>query len=464
MSTTPSLSLHLDFTKILVAGAGSRFSACLINQGTEPLHNIAITFDCADFDPPEQTLEIDDLPALSRQEKAVSVMPAQVGSRPLNCIVEFTQGTQTHSLHGTWDGLTIFERPSSQVSITNIVQDVQSHRSNGDKAEFGAMKGDVSINMTSNLAQVQTLNDLLAITLPSSWQEVKLKSLTGTASLRTSDRRRIPATFLRVYEPISALLIRQLGAAPLAANDPTPHGWRFRGGNGSQLVLGRSSNDADLVTRFMPADPTSDSKSVGLSRKQARLSAHPSGMVNVENISSGNVVIVGRSAVPVGGSSLLSSDQALSLGTPPADLRLGVRLTPPSNQPVRVMNLADWQGYGPSRHLPPEMPATWGHAVFEWQNSAPSYWQTVWFSQLAAFGSAPDVPVSLPDSGLDACHGFFHYLCGCYWLEVVSTRGGITVSDPLCGELAVLPGMLVPLRSGMTLNLGGQIFTLTKAA
>jgi hypothetical protein len=83
---------------------------------------------------------------------------------------------------------------------------------------------------------------------------------------------------------------------------------------------------------------------------------------------------------------------------------------------------------------------------------------------MAAFGSASDVPVSLPDSGLDACHGFFHYLSGCYWLEVVSNRGGITLSDPLCGEAAVLPGTLVPLRSGMTLHLGAQILTLTKAA
>jgi hypothetical protein len=237
---------------------------------------------------------------------------------------------------------------------------------------------------------------------------------------------------------------------------------------GSQLVLGRSSNDVDLVTRFMPADPASDNKSAGLSRKQARFSVNAAGLLTVENISSGNVVIVGRSAVPVGGSSLLSSDQALSLGTPPADLRLHVRLAPAPGHSIRLANLEEWQGYGPSRHLPADPEATWGHAMIDWLNSAPSYWQTIWFSRLAAFGSASDVPLRLVDSGLDPCHGFLHYFSGCYWLEVISQRGGVTLHDPQNPEthaaVPIPPGVIVPLRGNMTLTLGNTSFLLTKAA
>ncbi len=467
MSLVPPLSLHLDFPKIFVAGAGCRFSACVSNIGTEPLQNIAVTFACADFDPPELTIELEDLQPGGRHEKPVSILPTQVGNRPLICTVEFTQGTQTQNLYGTWEGLTIFERPSSQVSITNIVQDVQSHRSSGEKAEFGAVKGDVSINLTNNLAQIQSLNDLLAITLPPAWRKVPLRGLTSTAIRRTSDRRRIPAAFLRVYEPMAALHIRPLGAPPLSASDATARGWRLRGGAGSQLVLGRSSNDVDLVTRFMPADPASDNKSAGLSRKQARFSVNAAGLLTVENISSGNVVIVGRTAVPVGSGSLLSSDQALSLGTPPADLRLHVRLAPTPGHSIRVGNLEEWQGYGPSRHLPAEPEATWGHALIDWLNSAPSYWQTVWFSRLAAFGSASDVPLRLDDAGLDPCHGFLHYFCGCYWLEVISQRGGVTLHDPQNPDthapVSIPPGVIVPLRGNMTLTLGNTSFLLTKA-
>jgi hypothetical protein len=468
MSLAPSLSLHLDFPKILVAGAGSRFSACVTNIGTEPLHNVAVTFACEDFDPPELTLEMDDLQPGGRQERAVSVLPTQVGNRPLSCTVEFTQGTQTQNLYGTWEGLTIFERPSSQVSITNIVQDVQSHRSSGDKAEFGAVKGDVSINLSNNLSQIQSLNDLLAITLPPAWHQVPLRSLTSTVIRRANDRRRIPAAFLRVYEPMTALHIRPLGAPPPSSSDPTPYGWRLRAGTSSQLVLGRSSSDADLVTRFMPAESANDHKSAGLSRKQARFSVNAAGQLAVENISSGNVVIVGRTALPAGGASLLAGDQSLSLGTPPADLRLHARLAPAPAHSIRVANLEEWQGHGPSRHLPPEPEANWGHLLLDWLNSAPSFWQTVWFSRLAAFGTSAEVPLRLEDPDLDPCHGFLHYFCGCYWLEVISQRGGVALHDPqnpdANAQVAVPPGVIVPLRANMTLTLGSSSFLLTKAA
>lgn len=463
MSSADSAGLYLAFPKIFVAGFGSFFRATLVNQDVQPMLGAVLTLACADFDPPEIIVELGDLASGARMDKTISITPTQPGSRPITCTLEFTLGSDTKALFGNWEHLTIFEKPSSEINITNIVRDVQSHRSTGDKAEFGGMKGDVSINLTNNLNQIHTLNDLLSATVPDELHRLLLRSLTTTEFSFTSDRRRIPSSFLRVYEPMQSLSLRPQGAPPPDPRVPAVCGWRLRGA-GLPLTLGRSSLETDLVTRFMPVDAANDSKSAGLSRKQARLSVNAQNQVQVENISSGNIVLAGRMAVPVSAMALLPPEQNLALGTPPSDLRLGVRLAPAPHHQVRLLNLVEWQGYGPSRHLPPEMPATWGHAVFEWQNSAPSYWHTVWFSQMAAFGSSQDVPVSLPDSGLDACHGFFHYLSGCYWLEVVSTRGGITVSDPLCGEAAVVPGTLVPLRSGMTLNLGGQILTLTKAA
>jgi hypothetical protein len=402
MSASDSVSLYLAFPKILVAGFGSFFRATLVNRESTTLENVAVTFACADFDPPEIVLDFDAVAPGARVDKTISITPARPGSRPLACAVEFSLGSDSKSLFGSWEHLTIFEKPSNEINITNIVRDVQSHRSSGEKAEFGAVKGDVSINLTNNLTQIRTLNELLAANMPDELHQVHLRSLTTTEFSSSSNRRRIPSAFLRVYEPMAALSLRPLGAPPPDPRAPAVCGWRLRGG-GTPLVLGRSSVDVDMVTRFMPADAANDSKSAGLSRRQARLSVNGSGQVQVENVSSGNVVIF-----------------------------------------------------------------TWGHALFDWQNSAPSYWNTVWFSRLAAFGSAEDVPLRLDDPGIDPCHGFLHYFNGCYWLEVISPRGGVTLHDPqiplASPPLPIPPGVIVPLRGNMTLTVGSTSYLLTKAA
>lgn len=467
MSQPPDISLHLDFPKIFIAGAGSRFTARVVNLSDRPLEDVVVTFACADFEKAEFTAELDGIAPGSSQEATVAVEPARVSNRPLICTLECLQGAERRTLCGVWEGLNIFERPSSQVSITNIVQDIQSHRGS-EKAGFGAVNGDVNINLTSNLGQVHTLNDLLRITLPPAWQEVPLR-VPGTTFIRfTADRRRIPPVFLRVYEPMQALHIRPVAAPALAAADPTPRGWRLKGGASSQLVLGRSSADADLVTRFMPADPANDSKSAGLSRKQARLSVNASGLLQVENISSGNVVIAGRSAVAVGAFSPLSSDQMLSLGTPPADLRLNFTLTQPADHFLKVTNLEDWQGFGATRHLPTESNPSWGHAQVSWLNTSPSYWHTLWFSRVIAFGRGEDVPLNIKEDALDPCHGFIHCFSGCYWLEVISSRGGVSLEDPQNPDSPsaqpVPPGVIIPLRSHMILTFGTQSFRLSKAS
>jgi hypothetical protein len=467
MSASDSVSLYLAFPKILVAGFGSFFRATLVNRESTTLENVAVTFACADFDPPEIVLDFDAVAPGARVDKTISITPARPGSRPLACAVEFSLGSDSKSLFGSWEHLTIFEKPSNEINITNIVRDVQSHRSSGEKAEFGAVKGDVSINLTNNLTQIRTLNELLAANMPDELHQVHLRSLTTTEFSSSSNRRRIPSAFLRVYEPMAALSLRPLGAPPPDPRAPAVCGWRLRGG-GTPLVLGRSSVDVDMVTRFMPADAANDSKSAGLSRRQARLSVNGSGQVQVENVSSGNVVIAGRMAVPVAAMALLPPEQNLGLGTPPADLRLGVRLAPAPHHSIRLMNLAEWQGYGSSRHLTSDSEPTWGHALFDWQNSAPSYWNTVWFSRLAAFGSAEDVPLRLDDPGIDPCHGFLHYFNGCYWLEVISPRGGVTLHDPqiplASPPLPIPPGVIVPLRGNMTLTVGSTSYLLTKAA
>jgi hypothetical protein len=78
------------------------------------------------------------------------------------------------------------------------------------------------------------------------------------------------------------------------------------------------------------------------------------------------------------------------------------------------------------------------------------------------------VPLRLEDPDLDPCHGFLHYFCGCYWLEVISQRGGVALHDPqnpdANAQVAVPPGVIVPLRANMTLTLGSSSFLLTKAA
>lgn len=465
-----SVSLQLAFPKVFVAGFGSFFHARLVNQGEERLHSTVVTFVCPDFDPPEVAVPFEMLTPGAYQDVTVSVHPQRAGSRPLTFVIEFGDKDISAAQMGNWEGMTVFEKPANEINVTNIIRDVQSHRSSGDKAEFGAVKGDVSINVTNSLGDVRTLNDLLAAAFPVQFQPMRLRGLSTTEISSVSDRRRIPHALLRVFEPMNALALFHHDAAAIASGDPALRGWRLRGG-GQPLVIGRSSAEADLVSRFMPPTASHDTMSAGMSRKHARLSVTREGQLQVENITSGNAVMVGPQFVPSGALMLLNSGQHMSLGTAPADLRLAVHLRPALHQEARVINLHEWAGNGSTTHHPEVERPAWGHASFEWPNSAPSHWHTVWFTRTAPFGSATDAAVCLKDEGgenrLASCHGFFHHFRGCYWLEVISTRGEVTLSDPHVQDgrpVPLLPGQLAPLRGGMTLTLGRHVLSVSKAA
>lgn len=468
-----SVSLQLAFPKVFVAGFGSFFHARLVNLGDETLHGAVVTFSCPDFDPPEVAVPFESILSEDHQDVTVSVHPRTAGCRPLACVIEFADRDSSAALVGSWEGMTVFEKPANEINVTNIIRDVQSHRSSGDKAEFGAVKGDVSINVTNSMGDVRTLNDLLSAAFPIQFLPVRLRGFGTTNMFAVSDRRRIPHPLLRVFEPMSAvfLLQRELDATPMvtSGSDASLRGWRLKGG-GQPVVLGRSATETDVVTRFMPPGPANDTMSVGMSRKHARLSVTREGQVQVENVTSGNAVMAGTHFVPSGAGMLVSPGHQISLGTAPADLRLAVRLHPAVHQEARIINLQEWAGSTPTaHHAEPERP-TWGHATFEWLNSGPSLWQTVWFTRTVPFGSARDAPVALKDDPsedlLAPCHGFFHYFRGCYWLEVVSPRGAVAVSLPHVQEgrpIPILPGQMVPLCSGMILTIGRNILCVTKA-
>lgn len=463
------VTLQLAFPKVFVAGFGSFFYTRLINDDEAPLRAPVVTFICPELDPPEVAVPFDVIVPGGYQDVTVSINPVRAGSRPLGIVVEFSDKDSSAARVGNWEGMTIFEKPANEINVTNIIRDVQSHRSSGDKAEFGAVKGDVSINVTNSMGDVRTLNDLLAAAFPVQFQTIRLRGFGTTDMFVVSDRRRIPHSLLRVFEPMSALSLRPCSTPPGTSADPSAHGWRLKGG-GQPLVLGRSSADADLVTRFMPANPSNDIMSAGMSRKHARLSVSKEGQVQVENITSGNVVHIGSQFVPSGALMLLAPGQSMSLGTAPADLRLSVSLKPALNQDARIINLQEWAGTTPTAHHADIERPSWGHAVFEWPNSAPSFGHTVWFTRLAPFGSAMDAAVRLHDDPaedlLAPCHGFFHYLRGCYWVEVISPRGEVTLSDPHLQDgqpITILPGQMAPLRSGMTLTIGRNVLGIAKA-
>jgi hypothetical protein len=462
--------LQLAFPKVFVAGFGSFFYARLVNDDAVPLRVPVVTFTCPDFNPPEVTVPFDVIAPGAYQDVTVSINPAHAGSRPLGVLVEFSDKDISAAQVGNWEGMTIFEKPANEINVTNIIRDVQSHRSSGDKAEFGAVKGDVSINVTNSLGEVRTLNDLLSAAFPVHFQTIRLRGFGTTDMFVVSNRRRIPHALLRVFEPMASLSLRPRAAAAATLADSSVCGWRLKGG-GQPLVLGRSSTDADLVTRFMPANPSNDVMSAGMSRKHARLSVSREGQLQVENITSGNAVHVGTQFVPSGALMLLAPGQWMSLGTAPADLRLSVLLKPSPHQDSRIINLQEWSGSGATAHHGDPIPASWGHAVFTWPNSAPSFWHTVWFTRVASFGSGLECAVQLADDPaedlLAPCHGFFHYLRGCYWIEVTSPRGEVTLSDPHVQDgqpVPVLPGQLAPLRSGMTLTIGRNVLAVSKAA
>jgi len=438
------VTLELNFPRVFVVGCPSFFELSLQVIGEQPLHDIVLSLNCPLLTLTDHLIKLGSMSSRESRLVHVDVVPQAGGSQPIRFLLDAAQERTSVRLSGVCRDFSVYERPETPANISVIVKDIQSHRSTGDKAEFGGMKGDVNIHITDLLPNVQTANDLLQLRLPDAFIPTRLDSITAPDACEMLS---IPDIFLRYFEPADVI---QITPANVSTDGDSPLGWRLCSAT-AEVALGRSSQDADLVTRFLPTTSENNAKSAVLSRKHALLRVVEStAEVTVESLSAHALVRVGSQLLRPGCPTSVPPTEMLSIGPALADWRLRCTVRKPLlPRNFRVANLTSWLGQRITQTMIED--GNWGRIEFDYLNSAPTFWRTVWFHRYVPFGSGHGNALLFDTTQLEGTPGYLHHIRGCFWIECTTECEGIITVD---GH-ALRDGDIVPLRDGMKLTLGG---------
>ncbi|MFZ4592885.1 MAG: hypothetical protein ACOYOF_01420 [Verrucomicrobiaceae bacterium] len=452
MPSVSPVTLEVNFPRVFVVGCPSFFEFSLLNASHLPLHDIVLNLNCALLGLIDHVIKLASIDARESRLLHVDVIPQAGGSQPIRCLLDAVQDRNSVRIAGVCSDLIVYERPESPANISVIVKDIQSHRSTGEKAEFGGVKGDVNIHVTDLLPNVQTTNDLLQLRLPDSFIHIRLDPITAPDACEMLS---IPAPFLRYFEPADVMQLTPSDGSP--DDGAAAHGWRLCAGC-AEVSLGRSSQDADLVTRYLPATKENNAKSAVLSRKHALLRMKESeASLSVESLSAHSLVRVGAVQLRPGCPTPVPATEVLSVGPALADLRLRCTVRKPLlPRNLRVANLSEWIGNRVTQGMNEE--GNWGRIEFDYLNSAPALWQTLWFQRHIPFGQGHGAAFTIDSPHLDGITGYIHHLRGGFWIECASNLSEAIIVDghPL------RDGDLVPLRDGMKLLIGKIAITLKR--
>ena len=434
--------LSLNFPRILVADYPSFIEVVVCNDTGFPLRDAAVVLDCPMLGLNGKREQLPDLADGQQTVRHIDVTPQRAGSQPVRCTLEIIDGRSAVQLIGVCGSYLIYEKPENLNSLSIVVQDIQSHRSDGDKGEFGSIKGDVSLNFT-DLVNIKSVNDLLRVQLPDAYQPVLLER--STAGSTQATYLSIPGPFLNVFEPVDV--------AMLTPHHPDLGAIRISSFN-AEVLLGRNGEAVDLVTHFMPADAENQKRTQLLSRVHAKLSlsGHPL-MLQASAISANSLVCVGSTAVRPGDTAKLPDLEMLTLGAPPADFRIrcAVRSQNPP-RPIRIANLQKWIGQRTTESFAETDEQDSGRVDLDLTNSQPARWRLQWFHRSVSFGRSKGANITFDLPSLDAIHGYLHHRRGTFWIECASPSShSIVVNDyPLAD------GDILPLKDGNTLLIGGE--------
>ncbi len=440
--SSSAFHLALSFPRVFVAGYPSFFEVRLLNNSTQPLFDVMLSINCPTLGLVDHLLKPGTLASGESKHLHVDVTPQMAGSQPIRCLLEGLQDRESLRYSGVCRDFHVHERPDSPSNISIIVQDIQSHRSGGDKGEFGSVKGDVNIHITDLLHGLKTVNDLLLVRLPEVLLPVRLDAV---HSPDACDMLSIPELFLRYFEPAEVLHLMPVQELEGA----TPQGWRLCGGE-AVVALGRGTQDADLVTRFLPITAENNAKSMLLSRKHAllRMSEAKGGLLG-ESLAAHATMRVGAQALRPGELTPVPSGEVLGIGPPLAEIRLRCTVRKPLlPRRFRVANLAAWIGNRITQAMTEE--SNWGRVEFDYLNSAPTPWHTLWFHRYISVGHGHGAVLDLGSPAHDRTTAYLHHLRGCFWIECTSEGEGRIFAE---GQ-DLHDGDIVPLREGMKLTLG----------
>lgn len=443
--SSDQVRLALNFPRVFVVGCSSFFEYVVHSASERALMDVVLTFNCPVLGLSDHVIKIGAIAPFESRHGHVDITPLTAGSQPIRCLLEASCERDSLRFSGVCRDFEVYAQPDSQSNVSVIVQDIQSHRSGGDKGEFGSVKGDVNINITDLLPNVKTVNDLLQLRLPDSFLPIRLEAMHSQDACETLS---IPEVFLRYIEPADILHISP--AVDVPAGD-APRGWRLCG-SAAAVVLGRSSQDADLITRFLPSSTENNARSALLSRRHATMRMNEAkGGILVESLAAHAAVRVGTQTLQPGVLTPVPGGEVVGIGQALSDLRLRFTVRKPLlPRRFRVANLSEWIGHRITQDMNEE--GNWGHVVVEYLNSAPALWHTHWFHRSIPVGHGHGTVLDLGPSAQDGTSAYLHHLRGGFWLECTQEgEGHITVEG-----LPLSRGDIVPLRDGMKVRMAGQ--------
>jgi hypothetical protein len=446
MPATP-LEFAFNYPRVLVAGHPSYIEYRITNRASLPLLDFRFTLHCPNLGLHDVKVDIGSVAPSESRIGHIDVEPRLPGAQPVRVGIDAAQGRTAVRMTGSCPRAITYERPDSPSNVSVIIKDIQSHRSEGDKGEFGSVKGDVNIHVTDLLPKVKTLNDLLQLQLPDNYTRVDLQQETVPGA---SEMLVIPDAFLHSFEPADVMHLEPDNPSESA---DSLQGWRLCS-FAATPILGRSSMDSDVVIRFLPSSQHNDSKSATISRKHARLTVNiPDRSLAVESLAVHSAVRVNDAPLRAGTLSSIPEEHVIGIGDLPTDYRLKLRFKRPAlSRRFRISNISEWIGNRITQNMDGD--GDLGRIEFVPLNSELAAWQTIWFHHQISFGGdlASDMLTSVDFP--KGVRGSFHHLRGCFWIECSDEVGGIKVNGSTLPE-----GSIVALREGLRLELGGRVFT-----
>jgi hypothetical protein len=257
------VAVAVSFERVLVSGCQAVFQCRLVNRSGEPLREASVQFESEAFSK-RVRLRLPPVPPGRQIQRPIEVQVRsdRAGHSLLRCTLEFGSGDQRYSYIGL-RSLDILSRPADISNVSVNIGDILSNRDGGVGDNENAV-----VNNLVDLSKIQTLNDLLALTLPECFSPLRLE-MDYEVSYRTiATKENVEAQGVRLVSPgvrdelpsATVLRLEPLTGDPAAAltlvSRPV-----FR--------LGRSRSDADLVTWFWPRSESNDARTKRLSRIHA---------------------------------------------------------------------------------------------------------------------------------------------------------------------------------------------------
>jgi hypothetical protein len=305
----------------------------------------------------------------------------------------------------------------------------------GEGSEAGA---------SARLKESQSLKDLLKVELPPLFESLDMtldhevdadlkKAVSSVWPLRVPEAAKTklsPATMLKL-EPMQASPLIPYQDVRLVARP--------------FFTLGRSREESDFVTWFWPRNEIHDVKTRRISKKHCAVS------VVAEEICLSNIATMGRTIfdgeeVPNSGGVRLGSGGTLDLS---GIYFLEVTRFPSvSAAGPKISNLSRFAD------LPvEEKAAATGSVRFLAVTPHVLPQSATWLLTDATFGASRANAVSLKWDGMAEIQGRLHHYLGTFWLENLVNNGAVQVDG---SDLS--PGLITPLASGQTVQLGGKQF------